>query len=122
MTNAFFKSIENSVKSLFTEAESEAMVFLDALAASIEANGGAVLRAAAVNAVAAAEAVGGSATVKLAAATTSIIATLTSQGIPVVENAVNGAIEAAVAALPANVAVSPAPAPTPGEGGTLAQG
>lgn len=73
------------------------MDFVSPLALSIATNGGAVLVQAAEDGVAAAEQPGLTGDQKKAAAVSAVIATLTSKGIPVVMNAVNGAIEAAVA-------------------------
>ena len=75
--------------------------FMGDLMTSIAENGGAVLIQAATDAVAAAETKGGTGAEKLAAAQAAVIADLTNKGIPVVLNAVNGAIEAAVARLKA---------------------
>jgi len=76
--------------------------FMGDLMTSIAENGGAVLVQAATDAVAAAEAKGGTGAEKLAAAQAAVVADLTSKGIPVVLNAINGAIEAAVAKLRAS--------------------
>lgn len=74
---------------------------LSAMGKSIAANGGPVLVQAAEDAVLAAETTGGDASAKLAAAQAAVIADLQKNGIPVVMNAVNGAIEAAVAGMKA---------------------
>lgn len=73
--------------------------FFHSLATSIEAGGGAVLKEAAVLAVTAAEAAGGSGSEKFAAAITAVKNELSSKGIPLIENAVQGAVLAAVAKL-----------------------
>lgn len=84
----------------------------DALFDSIYKNGGAVLMAAAAAAVQAAETEGGTSDEKKAAAVAAIIKVLKEQGIPVVMNAINGAIEAEVAKLTQAAAVAPAVTPS----------
>lgn len=94
---SLFKNIWSDIEGFFSDAEKDTVTFIESLVDSIAANGGAVLISAATGAVAAAEATGGTAATKLAAAVASVTSTLTTQGIPVVQNAINGAIEAAVA-------------------------
>lgn len=103
------------IKALFSKVGQAVLSFVSPLAQSIEANGGPVLIAAAEQEVAAAEAaavtaIAGGGTVtgeaKFVQAQTAVIQTLTSQGIPVVVNAVNGAIESAVASMNANNAAN----------------
>lgn len=86
------------------------MSFISPLAQSIAQNGGPVLVAAAEQEVLAAEQAGEAAIAagntmageeKFAQAQTNVVATLKAQGIPVVMNAVNGAIESAVAGMQA---------------------
>lgn len=69
------------------------------LARQIARNGGALLLEAATAAVIAAEAQGGSGRDKFDAARGSVIATLEAKSLPIVMNAIHGAIEIAVAAL-----------------------
>jgi hypothetical protein len=126
--------IESAVGTVATDALSDAETFVKSLAQSIETNGGAVLVSAAEAAVAAAETAGGSPAVKFAAAFTSVVSTLKTQGLPVLENAINGAIEAALAnqraldaaqAVPApepSPTVTPTPAPIPTEAPTSGYG
>lgn len=90
------------IKGYFSEAEHEAVLFAAALVDSIFASGGALLVSAATDAVNAAEAAGGSNTDKFAAAFNAVKTDLESKGIPLVINAVSGAIEAAVANLRAS--------------------
>lgn len=71
--------------------------FMGELMTSIAKNGGAALIEASRAAVIAAENQGGSGDDKLKAARAAVISSLTRQGIPIVLNAINGAIEAAVA-------------------------
>lgn len=103
---SFFDNLWGIIQNLFANISSAVLVGTAQLLHSIEQNGGAVLVSAAAAAVAAAETQGGSGSDKFEAAKAAVISTLTSQGIPVVTNAVHGAIEAAVAALntPATVA------------------
>ena len=103
---SLLKRIEQDLEGLFTDAEKAVAAFADSLLSSIEKNGGSVLISAATGAVAAAEAQGGTSAQKLAAAQSAVVKVLNSQGIQVVNNAVNGAIEAAVAALPQSAATS----------------
>lgn len=91
------KELQNSWHSLVDSIRDGLLGFVSALAENIEKNGGQVLRDAALAAVKAAEANGGSGSDKFNAALESVISTLEEQGIPVVINAVRGAIEAAVA-------------------------
>lgn len=102
---SLFKNIWSDIEGFFGTAEKDVVTFVESLADSISANGGAVLINAATSAVAAAESAGGTAAEKLAAAVASVTSTLETQGIPVVVNAVNGAIEAAVALMKATPAV-----------------
>jgi len=92
------------IQNFFHDGVKDIFAGLSALANSIALNGGAVLLEAAAAAVAAAEAQGGTGAEKLKAAQDSVIATLTAQGLSVVKNAINGAIEAAVAQHKANLA------------------
>jgi len=95
------KELQNSWHSLVDSIRDGLLGFVSALAENIEKNGGQVLRDAALAAVKAAEANGGSGSDKFNAALESVISTLEQQGIPVVINAVRGAIEAAVAQIKA---------------------
>ena len=91
------KDFQNGFHDLINSIKGGLLGFVSALAENIEKNGGKVLRDAALDAVAAAENAGGSGSDKFSAALESVISTLEAQGIPVVLNAVRGAIEAAVA-------------------------
>lgn len=91
------KTIQNSFHDVVHYFENGIGAFISALAKSIADNGGKVLTDAALNAVKAAEANGGSGKEKFEAAFASVVATLTAEGIPVVTYAIRGAIEAAVA-------------------------
>lgn len=102
--------IKEDVEGLFTDGEKAAVAFAESLIGSIQSNGGTVLISAATGAVTAAEASGGTPAQKLAAAQAAVAKTLGDQGITVVQNAVNGAIEAAVAALPPAAAAPAKPA------------
>ena len=92
-------TLKKSVQNAFHRLVDSAQTGLEALARSIARNGGEVLTAAAAAAVAAAEAQGGSGAAKFQAARAAVVAVLTAKGIPLVENAVQGAILAAVADL-----------------------
>lgn len=101
---SFFTSIGNKIVALLMGLGSDVLAAVEAFASVIVAGGGSVLVASASDAVAAAEATGGTGAVKLAAAQAAVVADLTSKGVPVVTNAVNAAIEAAVAQMKANAA------------------
>lgn len=110
---SFFQTVGQDILSLLTGVGKAVLAFIEAAAGSIAANGGQVLIDAATGAVSAAEAAGGTAAQKLAAAQASVVSTLEGQGIPVVQNAVNVAIEAAVASMKASqvpVVADPTPA------------
>lgn len=110
--NVFQRAL-SKVEGFFSDAEAVVAAFFSSLAHSIAVNGGPVLVAAARSAVAAAEATGGDATTKRDAAFAAVVGTLQSQGLPVVTNAVNGAIEAAVAELQAETATTTSGAAAP---------
>jgi len=95
------KDIQNKWHDLVHIFDNTAAAFISALLNDIEKSGGQVLRDAAIEAVKAAEDAGGSGKEKFDAAVASVVATLTTQGIPIVIHAINGAIEAAVAQLKA---------------------
>jgi hypothetical protein len=110
---SFFSTIGQRLAALFMGIGSDVLAAVEAFANAIVAGGGSVLIQAAADAVATAETTGGTGSVKLAAAQAAVISDLTSKGIPVVQNAVNAAIEAAVAQMKANPnAASPASPPT----------
>ena len=92
-----WKHVKDDVSPFFSEAEKEASSFLEAAAHSLIANGGAVLIGAAKDAVVAAETTGGTNEQKKDAAVTAVVSSLKTNGLPVVMNAVNFAVEAAVA-------------------------
>lgn len=77
----------------------DVMDFIKPLAKEIAKSGGKMLLEIAKEAVLAAEASGGSGGDKFKAAQSTIIAQLNEKGIPIVTNAINGAIEAAVASM-----------------------
>ena len=95
MLTSLKKTVQNAWHRLVNSAESG----LKALAQSIARNGGDILVAAAAAAVQAAETQGGTGDQKFKAAQAAVIAALIAKGIPVVKNAINGAVEAAVAEL-----------------------
>lgn len=107
---SWFSNEIASVEAWFSSEEKVVLDFLEGAAKIIVANGGPVLINAAVAAVTAAETTGGTGDQKLQAATGAVVSTLKSQGLPVVQNAINAAIEGAVANLKSSL---PAPAPTP---------
>lgn len=74
-----------------------AKVFVTALADNIAANGGPILIQAALAGVAAAESSGGTSSEKLQRARDVVISQLKAKGMPIVNSAINGAIEAALA-------------------------
>jgi Bacteriophage holin of superfamily 6 (Holin_LLH) len=88
-----------------------AVVFslVTAMGKTIAENGGPLLAQAAMDGVLAAEQKGGTGSEKLAAAQAAVIADLTAKGIPIVMNAVNGAIEAAVAKMKADTTATSSP-------------
>lgn len=107
----FFDNVWSDIKSMFTSTEHVFVVFASSLIHSMASNGGQVLIDAATAAVIAAEAGGGTGQDKLNAAIAAVVASLKAKGIPVVMNAVNGAIEAAVADMNAQKAVQAPVAP-----------
>ena len=100
---SWFSNEIASVEAWFSSEEKVVLDFLEGAAKSIVANGGPVLINAAVAAVTAAETTGGTGAQKLQAATGAVVSTLKSQGLPVMQNAINAAIEGAVANLKASV-------------------
>lgn len=94
-----FSSFGAWLVSLFSKIGQGILAFVAAGAEQIAKNGGAVLTQAALAAVKAAEAQGGSGKDKLEAAQAAVIDVLQKNGIPVAMSAVNFAIEAAVAQL-----------------------
>ncbi len=100
---SFLSKIVDKIKEvaadILDELEQLTIVFISSLAATIIKGGGSVLIDAARDAVKQAQETGGSPSEKLEAAKASVISTLEAKGIPVIMNAVNGAIEAAVAQL-----------------------
>lgn len=94
-----WNTIKKTVQNFFHKTVNSLEAGLLALAKSIADNGGDVLIAAALAAVTAAETTGGKGEDKFKAAQAAVIASLRAKGIPVVKNAVNGAIEAAVASM-----------------------
>lgn len=104
---SIFSNVWQDIKGFFSDAEKDAVAFLDALASSIVKHGGAELMQAAADAVTVAETTGGTGAQKFAAAKSSVIADLTSKGIPILFNAVHAAIEAAVAQMQAIKADNP---------------
>lgn len=94
---SIFSAVWANIHNFFIDAEKEVITFIDSLAHSILVNGGALLVQSAKDAVAAAQSTGGTGEEKLAAATSKVITDLEAGGIPIVLNAINGAIEAAVA-------------------------
>lgn len=100
----FMDDVVVFLKSLLSAAQQIAFAFLLAGAKAIAASGGALLTDAATAAVKAAENAGGSGTEKYEAAFAAVVGTLEDAGQPVVENAVNLAIEAALAKLKEEVA------------------
>lgn len=108
----FFTDLQSKIASAFAYLESLVTTFFSAGIKVIAANGGHVLLDAALSAVQAAEATGGSGPAKLAAAQTAVLATLKAEGIPVLQNAVNLAIEGAVAQLNASQKAAPPAAVT----------
>lgn len=96
---SFFARIWVDIVDFFTVSERVVLIFSSSLIHSIAQNGGDILIQAAKTAVDAAEAAGGSGSEKREAAKASIIESLKANGIPLVMNSINGAIEAAVAEL-----------------------
>lgn len=95
--NKAVKNVQNLWHDFTHLFETGFFTFFSALAENIEKNGGKVLRDAALAAVEDAENAGGSGSDKFKAALESVISALEEEGIPIVLNAVRGAIEAAVA-------------------------
>ena len=101
---SFFSSLEAAAESWFSKSSAETVAFLKPMAAQIVASGEQLLISSAIDAVATAETTGGTSSQKLAAAQAKVVADLTAGGTAIAMNAVNSAIEAAVAALPKQVA------------------
>lgn len=95
------KSLQNRFHDLVHIFRDSGISFYEALEESIEANGGKVLRDAAIAAVAAAESKGGSGEDKFNYAVAAVVAVLTTEGLPILKNAIHGAVEVAVANLKA---------------------
>lgn len=110
---SIFSQIGDRLIAFLLGLGSDVLAAVEAFATVVAQNGGSVLVQAATDAVAAAETAGGTAATKLAAAQAAVIADLTSKGIPVVQNAVNAAIEAAVAQMKANQGNASSSAATP---------
>lgn len=94
-----FSRILKEIAEWFEEIGESILDGLKPLARQIAKNGGTMLLEAATQAVIAAEQSGGSGRDKFDAAKGSVIATLQASSLPIVMNAVHGAIEIAVAAL-----------------------
>lgn len=94
------KGVENEVKEVWSDDEKALIDWAHNLLIQITP----AVKAAASAAVIAAETVPGGAEAKAAAAFTAASATLVAQGLPVIENAIKGAIEIAVANINAPVA------------------
>lgn len=101
---SFFSDLGDKLKSLADEILEFVESFFGAAIKAVEQNGGPLLVQLATDAVAAAEASGGSGGQKLQAAVDSVVAGLKTNGVPVVLNAVNIAVETAVANLKASQA------------------
>lgn len=104
-----FGSFLKGLKNLFHSGVHNLAAALGSLAHSIEINGGDFLITAAMDAVVAAETKGGTGKEKLQAAQDAVVADLTSKGIAIAMNAVNGAIESAVAQHKENLAAMEPP-------------
>lgn len=91
--------IKTSAETLFTDVEKKVQDFINPLLHQIIQCGGEVLVSAATQAVVAAETSSGTNEEKFAAAVASVKATLKTQGLPQIENAIHGAVTAAVAQL-----------------------
>ncbi len=91
------KDFQNAVHDFLNMFSAASVDFFEALASVIAASGGELLRNAAIAGVTAAEAAGGNGEDKFKAAKEAVIAALVANGMPIVINAIHGAIEAAVA-------------------------
>ena len=98
---SFIKDLQNKFHDFIHSSEAIGADFIHALLTSITQNGGKILIDAATAAVKAAETAGGSGGDKFKAAFTAVVAILEAESLPVVQMAINGAIEAAVANLKA---------------------
>lgn len=98
----FKNNVLGGIKRWFQGFLGKVLDFLNPLAETIVKNGGPVLLAIVQEAVFAAESTGGSGKDKLKAAQDKIESELKAKAMPVVWNAINGAIEAAVAKLKSN--------------------
>jgi len=95
----YLDKLWDEVTDWFESIGEDIMDFVKPLAKEIASSGGKVLLATALEAVKIAEGTGGSGPDKFKAAQNYIVEALKSQGLPIVINAINGAIEAAVASL-----------------------
>lgn len=93
------KEFQNKFHDIVHILQHPATSFFLAAIHNVEASGGEILRQGASDAVNAAENAGGTAEDKFKAAYNSVVATLKANGLPLVENAIKLAIEAAVANL-----------------------
>jgi hypothetical protein len=116
--STFFSSMVSDVEHIFTDdVLPVAQAFIQALVSSISANGGNLLIQAATEAATTALAAGGSASDILTTAITSARSTLEAGGVAVVEEALTGAVSAALAKLntelTANVSTTASTVETP---------
>lgn len=98
--------IENELaadaKIIFSDAEKATLAFFDTLITQAETALPQTLKDIITNAVHAAETTGGNGSDKFAAAWAAVVETATNEGLPVIENIIRAAIEAAVATLKAS--------------------
>lgn len=95
-------SFWTSLTSIFSKEVTAVETYLQPLIAAIEADAGPILMDVASTVVSALEATPLAGASKLSVALTAIENTFKANGLPYLENAARGAVEAAVAALPAN--------------------
>lgn len=98
--------LRNALSDVVDRLESFFSAFFGAAVHAVEAGGGELLVTLATSAVAAAEATPGGGSAKFDAAKASVLAGLSSAGVPILKNAVHIAIETAVANLRAGQVTS----------------
>lgn len=98
-----FQKIEKYIENIFEKGEDIAADAVKAFVKSLEAGGGPLLLQIALDAVSAVSTTNNTGSMKFGLARKEIIADLTARGLPILENAVQGAILVAVSKLKADV-------------------
>lgn len=96
---SMFSDIWDDISGFFDDSEKEVVLFFEAIIANIAGASGKLFLDIVANAVKDAATITGPGDVKFSSARASIVDTLEKEGLPIVYNAINAAIEAAVANL-----------------------